>query len=85
MSGPVVILGATGGIGAAPFLIGRDAGRLDALAGTLGAGSAVADVTGPAALRVAVLADFLLSNAAGGITGQAIGVDGGRASLRGNG
>ena len=34
---------------------------------------------------IAALADFLLSDAAGWITGQVIGVDGGRASLRGKG
>ncbi|WP_376094674.1 SDR family NAD(P)-dependent oxidoreductase [Roseomonas sp. CCTCC AB2023176] len=60
-----VVIGATGGIGAAlarrvkarggtPFLIARDEGRLAALAGELGAGFAVADALDGAALRAAV-------------------------------
>ncbi|SDB46025.1 SDR family NAD(P)-dependent oxidoreductase [Belnapia rosea] len=67
MSGPIAILGATGGIGGAlarriaargavPFLIGRDEGRLAALAGELDAASATCDVTDPAALKAAVQA-----------------------------
>jgi len=63
----VVVVGATGGIGGAlarrvaargaePFLIARDAARLEALAGEIGCGSAVADVTDTAALRAAVAA-----------------------------
>ena len=67
MSGVVAILGATGGIGGAlarrvaarggtPFLIGRDAARLEALAAELGAPHAACDVTDAAALRTAVQA-----------------------------
>ena len=67
MSGVVAILGATGGIGGAlarrvaarggtPFLIGRDAARLEALAAELGAPHAACDVTDAAALRAAVQA-----------------------------
>ncbi len=67
MTGPVAILGATGGIGGALarrlaargaplFLIGRDAARLEALAGELGAPSATCDVTDPAALKAALAA-----------------------------
>jgi len=61
----VVVVGATGGIGAAlarrlsargvePFLIGRDAARLGVLGAELGAAHAVADVTDGAALKDAV-------------------------------
>ena len=62
-----VIIGATGGIGAAlarriaarggePFLVGRDAARLAALAAELGVGHAVADATDAAALKAAIQA-----------------------------
>ena len=67
MAGRVVILGATGAIGGALarrltaagrglHLVGRDAGRLAALAGELGATHAVADVMDEAALAQAVVA-----------------------------
>lgn len=62
---PIIVIGATGGTGAALtrrlhaagrtlHLVGRDPGRLAALADELGAGHAVADVTDDAALAVAV-------------------------------
>lgn len=65
MSGRVVIVGGTGGIGAALarrlhghgtalHLVARDAGRLSALAGELGASFATADVADPVALRAAI-------------------------------
>ena len=65
MSDPVIILGATGGIGAALarrlhangralHLIARDSARLGALADELGASQAVADVMDEAALAAAV-------------------------------
>ncbi|MFN6955110.1 MAG: SDR family NAD(P)-dependent oxidoreductase [Acetobacteraceae bacterium] len=67
MGGTVAIIGATGGIGAAlarrvaargarPFLIGRDAARVGALAAELGAGHAVADALDGQALAAAVQA-----------------------------
>jgi NAD(P)-dependent dehydrogenase (short-subunit alcohol dehydrogenase family) len=67
MTGTVVIVGATGGIGSAlarrvaargarPFLIGRDAARVAALAAELGAGHALADALDGAALAAAVQA-----------------------------
>jgi NAD(P)-dependent dehydrogenase (short-subunit alcohol dehydrogenase family) len=68
MPGPVLVFGATGGIGAAlsrrlrargaaPFLVARDPGRLEALASELGgAPFHIADVTDAAALRAAVAA-----------------------------
>jgi NAD(P)-dependent dehydrogenase (short-subunit alcohol dehydrogenase family) len=63
----VVVVGATGGVGSAlarrlrargaePFLVGRDAARVAALAGELGCGHAQADVTDGTALRAAVAA-----------------------------
>ncbi len=65
MSGRIVIVGGTGGIGSAiarrlaaggtmSHLIARDAGRLSALAGELGASFATADVADAAALRAAI-------------------------------
>lgn len=65
MAGRIVVIGATGGVGSAlarrlagrgdePFLIGRDAARLAALAGELGAPHAVADATDSAALAGAI-------------------------------
>ena len=68
MPGPVIVFGATGGVGAAlsrrlrargetPFLVARDGGRLEALASELGgAPFRKADVTEAAALRDAVAA-----------------------------
>lgn len=67
MSGTVVIVGATGGIGSAlarrvaargarPFLIGRDAARVASLAAELGAGHAVAGALDAQALAAAVQA-----------------------------
>ena len=67
MAGPVVVVGATGAIGSAIarrvaargnalHLVGRDAGRLGALAAELGAGHAVADVLDEAALASAIQA-----------------------------
>jgi NAD(P)-dependent dehydrogenase (short-subunit alcohol dehydrogenase family) len=67
MPGPVLVFGATGGIGAAlsrrlrarggaPFLVARDPGRLEALASELGALFQPADVLDGAALRAAVAA-----------------------------
>jgi NAD(P)-dependent dehydrogenase (short-subunit alcohol dehydrogenase family) len=68
MPGPVLVFGATGGIGAAlsrrlrargaaPFLVARDPGRLEALASELGgAPFHPADATDAAALREAVAA-----------------------------
>ena len=68
MPGPVLVFGASGGIGAAlsrrlrargavPFLVSRDPGRLEALAAELGgAPFRPADVTDAAALRAAVAA-----------------------------
>jgi NAD(P)-dependent dehydrogenase (short-subunit alcohol dehydrogenase family) len=68
MPGPVLVFGATGGIGAAlsrrlrargaePFLVSRDPGRLEALASELGgAPFRAADVLDAAALRAAVAA-----------------------------
>ena len=68
MPGPVIVFGATGGIGSAlsrrlrargetPFLVARDPGRLEALASELGgAPFRQADVTEAAALRDAVSA-----------------------------
>lgn len=65
MAEPVVILGATGGVGEAlarrlrargaePFLVARDADRLEALARELDAPSAVADVLDGDSLRAAI-------------------------------
>ena len=67
MAGPVVVVGATGAIGSAIarrvagrgealHLVGRDAGRLGALAAELGASHAVADVLDEAALASAMQA-----------------------------
>jgi NAD(P)-dependent dehydrogenase (short-subunit alcohol dehydrogenase family) len=67
MPGPVLVFGATGGIGAAlsrrlrargaaPFLVAKDPGRLEALASELGAPFQPADVLDGAALRAAVAA-----------------------------
>ncbi len=67
MAGPVVVVGATGGIGEAlarrlfargqaVFLIGRDATRLGVLAAALGAPSAVADALDAASLKAALAA-----------------------------
>lgn len=66
MNAPIVLIGATGGVGealarrlaarGAPlFLVGRDAARLDTLAGQLRASAAVADVLDSASLRAAIL------------------------------
>lgn len=65
MAERIVIVGGTGGIGAAlarrlaaagraVHLVARDAGRLSALAGDLGASFATADALDPAALRAAI-------------------------------
>lgn len=67
MAGPVVVVGATGAVGSAIarraaargerlHLVGRDPGKLEALAGELGATHAVADVLDGAALTHAVQA-----------------------------
>lgn len=67
MAAPIIVIGATGGIGEAlarrlraqgrePFLIGRDPGRLAALADGLDARHAAADVLDEAALGAAVAA-----------------------------
>ena len=68
LPGPVLVIGATGGVGAAlsrrlrargavPFLVARDPGRLEALASDLGgAPFRPADATDTAALRAAVAA-----------------------------
>lgn len=67
MAERIVVIGATGGVGSAlarrlaargdePFLIARDAARLAALAGELGAPHAAADVTDPEALAAAIAA-----------------------------
>lgn len=68
MQSPVLVFGATGGVGAAlarrlrargaaPFLVSREPGRLEALASELGgAPFHIADVTDAAALRAAVAA-----------------------------
>jgi NAD(P)-dependent dehydrogenase (short-subunit alcohol dehydrogenase family) len=66
MSGAIIIFGATGGIGAdmaqrlkgaAPLhLVGRDAARLSALAGSLEASHAVCDVTMPDQIDAAIAA-----------------------------
>ncbi|PWC30441.1 SDR family NAD(P)-dependent oxidoreductase [Teichococcus aestuarii] len=65
MAERIVVIGATGGVGGAlarrlaargdePFLIARDAARLAALAGELGAPHAAADATDPEALAAAI-------------------------------
>ena len=67
MADPVIVIGATGAIGSALarrlraagrslHLVGRDQARLAALAGELGATSAVADAMDPASLAAAVRA-----------------------------
>ena len=67
MSDPVIVVGATGGVGAALarrlhaagrtlHLVGRDAGRLAAVAEPLGATTAVADVMDAEALTAAIRA-----------------------------
>jgi len=67
MSGRIVVVGATGGIGgalarrlaargAAPFLVGRNEAKLAALGAETGAPWQVADVTDTAALKAAVAA-----------------------------
>ena len=67
MSGPVIIFGGAGAIGAAiarrlaargvpVHLVGRDPARLAALAQEIGASSSLADVTDPAAIEGAVAA-----------------------------
>ena len=60
-----IIFGGAGGIGSAiarrlaargdrPHLVGRDAGKLEAVAQEIGAGTSIADVTDPAAIEAAV-------------------------------
>lgn len=78
MAGPVVVVGATGAIGSAVarrlaargmavHLVGRDPARLGALATTLGASHAAADVLDEAALAVAAGADALRASPGSGV------------------
>ena len=78
MSGPVIIFGGSGAIGSAIarrlaargtglHLVGRDAGRLDAVADEVGAASTLADVTDPAAIAAAVEAAVRTGGGLGGL------------------
>jgi NAD(P)-dependent dehydrogenase (short-subunit alcohol dehydrogenase family) len=98
MSAPIIILGANGGIGEALarrladqghalFLTARDKASISDLAEELGAATASLNVMDPVGRYdksedIASMAATLLGPDSGWITGQVIGVDGGRGALR---